>query len=118
MLEYKIQKSWEMVGKVRIIDMSNGYFCCNSHWWRITIMLCLSVVDDGGSLYHSATLKTCFLGKYEDSECVVWVCFLCLAMELYHEKFLRRAGYWLGSFLKIDNLTSIHSCGKFARLLC
>ena len=47
---------------------------------------------------------------------VVWVHIPKLPVELYTETFLVRAGAKLGSMLKIDQNTSIHSRGKFARI--
>ncbi|RDX85084.1 hypothetical protein CR513_33770, partial [Mucuna pruriens] len=44
------------------------------------------------------------------------VCFPCLPIELYHETFLRSAKSLLGTILKIDKLTSIHTRGKFKDL--
>lgn len=46
----------------------------------------------------------------------VWIRIPRLPIELYTEKFLRRAGAKLGTMLKIDKLTSVHSRGQFARI--
>ncbi|RYR69097.1 hypothetical protein Ahy_A03g015629 isoform A [Arachis hypogaea] len=39
-----------------------------------------------------------------------------LPIELYNHQFLWRVGLTLGTMLKIDRATSIHSCGRFARI--
>ena len=46
----------------------------------------------------------------------VWVCIPDLSMELYNPKFLWGVGEKIGTMLKVDELTSIHSRGKFARI--
>nr|KYP57514.1 Uncharacterized protein At4g02000 family [Cajanus cajan] len=45
-----------------------------------------------------------------------WIRIIGLPIELYNDRFLWRVGNKLGSMLKIDKLTSIHSRGKFARI--
>lgn len=45
----------------------------------------------------------------------VWVRISELPLELYNKTFLSRIGGSLGTFLKMDRLTSIHSRGQFAR---
>lgn len=47
---------------------------------------------------------------------VVWVCIPKHPMELHNVTFLTTIGTSLGTMLKIDNRTSIHDCGKFARI--
>lgn len=46
----------------------------------------------------------------------VWVRIPELPLELYNEVFLRRLGGSLGTFLRIDKLTSIHSRDQFSRI--
>ncbi|XP_020216678.1 uncharacterized protein LOC109800297 [Cajanus cajan] len=45
-----------------------------------------------------------------------WIRIPGLPIELYNDRFLWRVGSKLGTMLKIDKLTSIHSRGKFARI--
>ncbi|XP_020211772.1 uncharacterized protein LOC109796515 [Cajanus cajan] len=45
-----------------------------------------------------------------------WIRIPGLPIKLYNDRFLWRVGNKLGSMLKIDKLTSIHSRGKFARI--
>ena len=52
----------------------------------------------------------------EVQKVVVWVRIPNLLAELYNQKFLWRVGSKLGTMLKIDNLTSIHSRGRFATI--
>ncbi|XP_020225227.1 uncharacterized protein LOC109807113 [Cajanus cajan] len=47
---------------------------------------------------------------------VAWIRIPGLPIELYNDRFLWRVGSKLGTMLKIDKLTSIHSRGKFARI--
>lgn len=46
----------------------------------------------------------------------VWIHIPRLPMELSNATFLKRIGTSLGTMLKIDNLTSIHGRGKYARI--
>lgn len=46
----------------------------------------------------------------------VWIRIPELPVELYNNKFLWRVGSKLGTMLKIDDITSLHSRGKFARI--
>lgn len=46
----------------------------------------------------------------------VWVRIQNLSLELYNDKFLWRVGSSLGTMLEVDEHTSIHSRGRFARL--
>lgn len=50
------------------------------------------------------------------SNVAIWLRIPKLLFELYHAQFLWRIGSTLGNMLKVDRLTSIHSCGKFARI--
>lgn len=59
-------------------------------------------------------LEECYKGTKGDG--VVCVRILELPLELYNDIFLKRLGNSLGSMLKIDKLTSIHSRGQFARI--
>nr|KYP36964.1 hypothetical protein KK1_041875 [Cajanus cajan] len=45
-----------------------------------------------------------------------WIRIPGLPIELYNDRFLWRVGSKLGSMLKIDKMTSVHSRGKFARI--
>ncbi|RYR57761.1 hypothetical protein Ahy_A05g023466 [Arachis hypogaea] len=47
---------------------------------------------------------------------VAWIHIPNLPIELYNHQFLSRVGSTIGTILKIDRSTSIHSRGKFARL--
>lgn len=51
-----------------------------------------------------------------ESKVAVWVRIPELPLEFYNDRFLWRVGAKLGSLLKIDRLTSIHSRGHFARI--
>lgn len=45
-----------------------------------------------------------------------WVCIPDLPVELCHDKFLWRVGSLIGTMLRVDHHTLIHSRGKFARI--
>lgn len=50
------------------------------------------------------------------SKVVVWLKIPKLPLELYNANCLKRIGSALGTLLKLDRATSIHSRGKFARM--
>lgn len=50
------------------------------------------------------------------SKIAVWIRLPGLPVELCNEQFLKHIGSTLGTMLKIDELTSVHTRGKFARI--
>ncbi|KAK7263633.1 hypothetical protein RJT34_31226 [Clitoria ternatea] len=52
----------------------------------------------------------------EIQKVTVWVCIPRLPRELYNRNMLWRIGQQLGTMLKVDEATSIHSRGRFARI--
>lgn len=54
--------------------------------------------------------------KYSNSEIVVWVRIPDLPCELCNDQFLWRVSALVGTMLKVDRNTSIHSNGKFVRI--
>lgn len=55
-------------------------------------------------------------GAKTASKIAMWIRIPELPLEIYNEIFLRRLDSSLGTFLKIDRLTSIQSRGQFARI--
>ncbi|RDY10801.1 hypothetical protein CR513_04617, partial [Mucuna pruriens] len=93
-LEYKLQKNWVRSENFLIVDMLDGYFFVQ-----------FTLVDN----YKHVLFEGPWMPTYH-----YLVVQRCLLMELYHETFLKRARSLLGTILKIDKLTSIHTQGKFA----
>lgn len=54
----------------------------------------------------------------ETKKIPVWVRIPRLPIELYNKMFLERMGASLGTMLKIDRLTSIHSRGEICKNMC
>lgn len=52
----------------------------------------------------------------EVSHVAIWIRIPCLPIKLYNDKFLWRVGSKLGTMLKVDHLTSVHSLGQFKRI--
>lgn len=50
------------------------------------------------------------------SRVAIWIRVPELPLELYNDIFFKRLGATLGTLLKVDKLTSIHSRGQFARI--
>lgn len=54
--------------------------------------------------------------EHQVRKIAAWVRIPELPVELYNPKFLWRVGSHIGTMLRIDDLTSLHSGGKFARI--
>lgn len=117
-LENKLNRDWARAGKIKIIDMPRGYYAvqfekdadyanalCEGPW----------MVADHYILVQR--WRRNFLKRASvEQKVAVWVRIPELSLELYNDVFLKRLGNSLGSMLKIDKLTSIHSRGQFARI--
>lgn len=117
-LENKINRDWARIGKVKLIDLPRGFFAVlfdKEEDYKHVLFEGPWMVADHYLLvqrWRPNFLKS----ARKDSKVAVWVRVPELPLELYNETFLRRLGGSLGTFLKIDKLTSIHSRGQFARL--
>nr|KYP70239.1 Putative ribonuclease H protein At1g65750 family [Cajanus cajan] len=117
-LEHKIHRDWAKNGAVRIIDMPNDYFLVQFKEeedyrhalyegpWKIADHYI--VVQRWRPFFTVTATKV--------RKIAAWIRIPGLPIELYHDRFLWRVGNKLGTMLKIDKLTSIHSRGKFARI--
>ncbi|RDX93831.1 hypothetical protein CR513_23871, partial [Mucuna pruriens] len=98
-------KNWVRSGNFRIVECLMNIFWCNLH---------RTIAD------HYLVVQRWILAFIESAKKIkkiaVWVHFPRLPMELYHETILGRVGPLLGTILKIDKLTLIHTQGKFARI--
>ncbi|CAJ2655371.1 unnamed protein product [Trifolium pratense] len=117
-LENYIQKQWTKNGKVKLVDMEDGYFLVYFSTeadyihalyegpWMLADHYLLVQRWRKMFLQSAATMK----------KVAVWIRIPRLPLELYNDTFLTRIGNALGTMLKVDRLTSIHSRGKFARI--
>ncbi|KAJ1397580.1 Zinc finger, CCHC-type [Sesbania bispinosa] len=87
MMSMKLKYLWAKNGDIRVMDFSEDFY-----------LVRFSDED------------------YNVKKIAVWVLIPHLPAELYNPHFLWRAGSQLGTMLKIDETTSIHTCSQFARI--
>lgn len=117
-LEFKLNRDWARDGKIKIIDMPRGFYAVqfekDSDYEHALFQGPWMIAD------HYILVQTWrrnFLRSARVAQKVaVWVRVPELPLELYNDIFLKRLGASLGTMLKIDRLTSVHSRGQFARL--
>lgn len=114
----KLRQKWGRKGDVRVIDLPQDYF----------LVQFVSQEDYTLALYEGPWMVAAYYlvvqrlrpffieNAKEIRKVAVWVRILDLTWELCNKNFLWRAGACLGTMLKVDMATSIHSRGKFARL--
>lgn len=107
-----------MKGKVKITDIPRGYYAIkfdSAEDNRHALLKGPWMVADHYILVQR--WRPNFLrNANKERKVAVWVRVPELPLELYNGSFLKRLGSTLGSMLKIDRLTSIHSRGQFARI--
>lgn len=114
----KLQQQWAKHGTIHVLDINDEFFMVRfsdegdysyalfeDPWHVLDHYL---MVQRWRSLFDTADHKV--------KKLVVWVRIPNLLLELYNNHFLWRVGAMLGTMLRIDDHTSIHSRGKFARL--
>jgi hypothetical protein len=117
-IENSLRKRWTKKGSINFVDMADGYYVVHFEEeedynralfegpWRVA--------------YHYLIVqrwRPLFFQNMEISpRVVVWIRIPKLPLELYNAQFLWRIGSALGNMLKIDQITSIHSRGKYARI--
>lgn len=118
MLENKLRREWMQHGTIKIADLADDYY-----------LITLSSIDDYKHALFEGPWKVAdhylvvqrwrpyFSHTASVSQKIaVWIRIPKLPMEMCNDKFLTRLGATLGTMLKIDKLTSLHSRGKFARI--
>ncbi|KAK7275492.1 hypothetical protein RIF29_16611 [Crotalaria pallida] len=117
-IENKINRDWVRNGTAKIIEMPRDY-----------LLVSFSAEEDYLHALYEGPWKVAdhylivqrwrpfFLeGESSIRKIAVWVRIPNLPIELYNTTFLGRVGRKLGTMLKVDHLTSIHSKGKFSRI--
>ncbi|XP_020218065.1 uncharacterized protein LOC109801415 [Cajanus cajan] len=117
-LENKINRDWVRSGSIRIIDMPNDYYLVQfsaeedyrhalyeGPWMIANHYILVQRWRPFFTITASQTRKVAARIRIPG-----------LPIKLYNDHFLWRVGSKLGTMLKIDKLTSIHSRGKFARI--
>lgn len=117
-LENKLNRDWAREGTLQITDLPRNFY----------VVQFSSIADykhalfDGPWMlaYHYLLVQRWrpffIINAIVERKVAVWVRIPKLPLEFYNDKFLWRVGAKLGSLLKIDRLTSIHSRGQFARI--
>lgn len=117
MLENKANREWARSGTVKIIDLPRGFFAVHfssPEDYKHVLFEGPWMIADHYLLVQR--WRPNFLNSArKESKVAVWVRIPELALELYNLTFLKRLGGSLGTFLKMDRLTSIQSRGQFAR---
>ncbi|XP_016164986.1 uncharacterized protein LOC107607562 [Arachis ipaensis] len=117
-MERWVNRRWSKKGAVHVMDLEGGYF--------------LIRFSDQGDYAHAffegpwmivdhylliQRWRPLFIPKENEVQKVaVWVRIPNLPTELYNRYFLWKVGKSIGTMLKVDEHTSIHSRGKFARI--
>ncbi|XP_057755895.1 uncharacterized protein LOC130975082 [Arachis stenosperma] len=117
-LDRWVQRRWMKKGAIRVMDLAGNFF----------LVKFTDQDDYAHALFESPWMmadhyllvqrwRPLFLPHETDIQKVsVWVRIPNLPAELYNKFFLWKVGKALGTMLKVDELTSIHSRGKFARI--
>lgn len=115
MLDNKLQLEWARVGSVRLVDMPNDHnivqFTAMEDYQHALFQGPWIIADN----YFVVQRRRPFfsLDTKVIQKIAMWTHIHRLPIELYKDKFSWMVGTHLGTMLKIDKLTSIHSCGRF-----
>ncbi|XP_057746113.1 uncharacterized protein LOC130965362 [Arachis stenosperma] len=117
-MEAWIRRTWSRNGDLKVIDLTGDFFLVrfmDEGDYRHALF------DGPWQVADHYLLVQRWRPLFQPSndfvqKIAVWVRIPELPVELYTNKFLWRAGKKIGTMLKIDQNTSIHSRGKFARL--
>ncbi|XP_057746892.1 uncharacterized protein LOC130966140 [Arachis stenosperma] len=117
-LDRWVQRRWVKKGSIRVMDLEGKFFLV-----RFT-----DQDDYSHALFEGPWMiadhyllvqrwRPLFISQEMDVQKVaVWIRIPNLPAELYNKYFLWKVGKALGTMLKVDDLTSIHSRGRFARI--
>lgn len=117
-LESFLQCRWIKHGTIKIVDMADGFFLVyfsSDQDYNFALFEGPWMIQDHYLIVQR--WRPFFLQSAEfTSKVAVWLRIPKLPLELYSTPFLNRIGSSLGTMLKIDKMTSIHSDGKYARI--
>ncbi|RYR27986.1 hypothetical protein Ahy_B01g052070 isoform A [Arachis hypogaea] len=117
-MEQRLTRDWVKKGKINVIDMDRDYFLVHfsdeedySHalldgLWMIAVHYLIVQRWRPFFLTSESTVK----------KIAAWFRIPNLPIKLYNHRFLWQVGSAIGTMLKIDRATSIHSRGRFARI--
>ncbi|XP_057426575.1 uncharacterized protein LOC130720007 [Lotus japonicus] len=114
----RIQRMWARDGELKVIDLTAEFylvrFASEKYYLHALFEGPWMIAD-----HYLMVQRWCPMFKANDSgvkRIAVWIRLPELPVELYTETFLWRLGSLLGTMLKIDTHTTVHSRGKFARI--
>ncbi|XP_057724138.1 uncharacterized protein LOC130940104 [Arachis stenosperma] len=117
-MERWVLKKWARKDVVRVMDLEENFFLIrffNQEDYSYALFEGPWMIADHYLLVQR--WRPLFIPQEVDIRKVaVWIRIPNLPAELYNKYFLWKVGKALGTMLKIDELTSIHSRGKFARV--
>lgn len=112
-LENKLNREWARDGKIKIIDMPRGYYAVqfaeDADYTHALFEGSWMVADH--YILVQRWRRNFLKSARVEHKVAVWVRAPELPLELYNDIFLKRLGSSLGTMLKIDRLTSVHSRG-------
>ncbi|XP_057444295.1 uncharacterized protein LOC130736485 [Lotus japonicus] len=117
-MNQRIHQLWAREGDMKVMDLADDYFLVRFGSEKDYVHALFEgpwMIAD----HYLLVQRWRPMFKAEDSEVkkiAVWIQLPKLPVELYKEKFLWRLGSLLGTMLKIDTHTTVHSRGKFARI--
>ncbi|KAJ1382865.1 hypothetical protein SESBI_43849 [Sesbania bispinosa] len=118
MMSMKLKYLWAKNGDIRVMDISEDFYLVrfsNEGDYKHALFEGPWLIADHYLLVQR--WRPFFTPEdYNVKKIVVWVRIPHLPAELYNPHFLSRAGSKLGTMLKIDETTSIHTCGRFTRI--
>lgn len=117
-LENKLNREWARTGPIKIIDMPRGFYAVKfdkTDDYNHALLNGPWMIADHYILVQRWR-RNFLKSARTEQKVAVWVRVPELPLESYNDTFLKRLGARLGSMLKIDRLTSIHSRGQFARI--
>ncbi|KAL4307431.1 hypothetical protein AHAS_Ahas16G0277600 [Arachis hypogaea] len=117
-MERWVSKRWAKKDVVRVMDLEENFFLVrffNQEDYSNALFKGPWMIIDHYLLIQRWRLL--FVPQEVNiQKVVVWIQIPNLSAELYNKYFLWKVGKALGTMLKVDELTSIHSRGKFARI--
>lgn len=117
-LENYLQRKWTKHGPIKIVDMADGFYLVHfskEEDYNFALFEGPWMIADHYLIVQR--WRPFFLQNTEQvSKVAIWLRFPKLPFELYNVQFLWRIGSALGTTLKADRLTSIHSRGKYSRI--
>ncbi|XP_057747402.1 uncharacterized protein LOC130966604 [Arachis stenosperma] len=117
-LEQCLNRDWVRKGKINVLDMDRDYFLVHfSEEEDYSHALTGGPWMIAGHYLIVQRWRSFFLSTENVvKKIAAWIRIPNLPIELYNHRFLSRVGSAIGTMLKIDRTTSIHSRGKFARI--